>query len=73
MSDFDPFELFASHPTPDDRTIKHKRAEAVQDLALDLIRDGKKSSIEAFETAEEFYNLAEDYAARANVEPGEDV
>lgn len=72
MSDFDPFELFGSHPTPDDRTIKQNRAEAVQDLALGLIREGK-SPTEAFDIATEFYKLAEDRAGEANVESGEDV
>ena len=72
MRDFDPFELFAIHPTPDDRTIKQKRAEAVQDLALDLLREGN-SPTGAFILATEFYELAEGRAGEANVEPGEDV
>lgn len=72
MSDFDPFADPYSACQPNLPSRKQKRAAAVQDLALDLIREGK-TPIEVFKTATEFYKLAEVRAAEANVEPGEDV
>lgn len=74
--DPDPFvEPFMNsyRETPEKPTDRQRRAEAVQDLALSLVRDGSKKPQEAFEIADEFYALAEERAAQANVEPGEDA
>ena len=71
--DLDPYSEFgASVPDPSEPTPKQRRAIAVKDLALCLVRDRGETPIEAYAIAGEFYDIAEDQTAQANVEPGED-